>query len=177
MTLLAGIRRILARNRIVKPIWNTEVNYGLVGGGAGARPISTERQVGNVMRTFVLNAENRVSRVYWYSWDLLGMSNTPDGPGRPDDPHPGRPGVRHHPPLAARHPPGRLHAGQDEHLDLHLHHGDPDPPGRVEPEPVGDVKAPLRTSSVTTWSSAARTARAGSRVRVGVVPVMISSRR
>ena len=29
------------------------------------------------MRTYVLNAENRVSRVYWYSWDLLRMSNTP----------------------------------------------------------------------------------------------------
>jgi hypothetical protein len=25
----------------------------------------------------VLNAENGVSRVYWYSWDLLRMSNTP----------------------------------------------------------------------------------------------------
>ena len=77
MTLLAGIRKVLAKNRIVKPIWNTEVNYGLVGGGVGARPISTERQVGNVIRTFVLNASNKVSRVYWYSWDLLAMSNTP----------------------------------------------------------------------------------------------------
>ena len=70
MTLLAGIRKTLAKNRIVKPIWNTEVNYGLVGGGVGARPISTDRQVGNVIRTFVLNASNKVSRVYWYSWDL-----------------------------------------------------------------------------------------------------------
>ena len=47
MALLASICKVLAKNRIVKPIWNTEVNYGLVGGGVGARPpISTERQVG-----------------------------------------------------------------------------------------------------------------------------------
>ena len=39
------------------------------------------------------------------------------------------------------------------------------------------VKAPLRTSSVTSWSSAARTARAGTKIRVGAIPVMISSRR
>ena len=122
MTLLAGIRKFLAKNRIVKPIWNTEVNYGLIGGGAAARPISTERQVGNVIRTFVLNASNRVSRVYWYSWDLLGHDQHPAGPDRPDHAHPGRPGVHHLAQLAARHPSGRLLADQGEHLDLHVHH-------------------------------------------------------
>jgi hypothetical protein len=79
MALLGAVRRILARHGVQKPIWNTEVNYGLVGGtvaGAGVAPLSTDRQVSNVLRTFVLNAENRVSRVYWYSWDLLRMANT-----------------------------------------------------------------------------------------------------
>jgi hypothetical protein len=80
MTLLASVRAILRKYKVTKPIWNTEVNYGLVGGpeaGAAARPVSAEQQVGNVVRTYVLNAQNGVQRVYWYSWDLLGMSNTP----------------------------------------------------------------------------------------------------
>ncbi len=79
MALLRTVRRILARYDVHKPIWNTEVNYGMVGGptaGAGVAPLSADRQVSNVLRTFVLNAENRVSRVYWYSWDLLRMANT-----------------------------------------------------------------------------------------------------
>ena len=54
-----------------------ELRAGRRTGRPRRSPISTERQVGNVMRTFVLNAANRVSRVYWYSWDLLAMSNTP----------------------------------------------------------------------------------------------------
>lgn len=80
MTLLRQVRSFLNRKGIRKPIYNTEVNYGLVGGpqaGAAARSISNAKQVGNVIRTYVLNAENRVSRVYWYSWDLQNMSNTP----------------------------------------------------------------------------------------------------
>ena len=76
MDLLASVRRILARHHISKPIWNTEVNYGLVGGGQSVAPLAVDRQVANVLRTFVLNAGNRVARVYWYSWDLLGLANT-----------------------------------------------------------------------------------------------------
>ena len=131
------IRKILAKNRIVKPIWNTEVNYGLVGGGVGARPISTDRQVGNVIRTFVLNAANRVSRVYWYSWDLLGHVQHPDGPDRPDHAHPGRPGVQHLPQLAARRPPVGCTRAKTNTWTCTFTTAIHDPPGRVEPEPVG----------------------------------------
>jgi hypothetical protein len=80
MTLLSAVRAILSRRHVSKPVWNTEVNYGLVGGpsaGGTARTVSSARQVGNVLRTYVLNAQNRVSRVYWYSWDLLRIANTP----------------------------------------------------------------------------------------------------
>ncbi|HEX4699563.1 MAG TPA: hypothetical protein VH857_09420 [Actinomycetes bacterium] len=76
MTLLAATKVMLARLGVHRPIWNTEVNYGLTG-SSSVRPASTDRQVGNVVRTYVLNAENGVRRVYWYSWDLLGLSNTP----------------------------------------------------------------------------------------------------
>ena len=79
MELLAWVRSTLRRYGINKPIWNTEVNYGLIGGpnaGAPARRISAAKQQGNVVRTYVLNAQNGVRRVYWYSWDLLKMANT-----------------------------------------------------------------------------------------------------
>ena len=177
MALLAGIRKFLARNRIVKPIWNTEVNYGLIGAGAPARPISAERQVGNVMRTFVLNAGNRVNRVYWYSWDLLGMSNTPlVQPDQTTLTPAGQAFATSRSWLLGTRPAGCSRtkvntwtctfttASQIRRIVWN-------------PSRSVTVKAPLRTSSVTTWSSAARAARAGSKVRVGVVPVMISSRR
>jgi polysaccharide biosynthesis protein PslG len=79
MVILRQVRAILAKYKVSKPIYNTEVNYGMVGGpnaGAPAKQIPVQAQVANVARTYLLNAENHVSRVYWYSWDLVKMSNT-----------------------------------------------------------------------------------------------------
>jgi hypothetical protein len=76
MSLLREMRRILTARGVHKPIWNTEINYGLIGNGSNARNISLRRQAANVTRTYVLNAANRIRRVYWYSWDLQGLANT-----------------------------------------------------------------------------------------------------
>ena len=45
---------------MTKPVWNTEVNYGLSAGGVGARPraIGIDRQAAYVVRTYLLNAAN-----------------------------------------------------------------------------------------------------------------------
>jgi hypothetical protein len=62
-----------------KPIWNTEVNYGLQSGsqgGTAAARISEGRQAANVMRTYLLNAANGIKRVFWYRYD---MSRLPGG--------------------------------------------------------------------------------------------------
>ena len=75
MTLLAASRTMLRQAGVRKPIWNTEINYGLLGGGT-ARKISRDRQAAYVARTFMLNAVNNVKRVYWYSWDLQNLANT-----------------------------------------------------------------------------------------------------
>lgn len=59
-----------------KPIWNTEVNYGIRSGrfgGTRSVPISPARQAAYVIRTYLLNAANGVRRVYWYSWDLPAL--------------------------------------------------------------------------------------------------------
>jgi len=78
MTLLARSRRTLTAAHVNKPVWNTEVNYGLSAGGVGARPrtISADRQAAYVVRTYLLNAGARVQRVFWYSWDLDTIANT-----------------------------------------------------------------------------------------------------
>ena len=180
MTLLAAVRAILARYKVVKPIWNTEVNYGLVGGpvsGAAARPISSDRQVGNVMRTFVLNASNRVSRVYWYSWDLLGMSNTPLVQADQITLTPaGQAFATTRGWLLGARPVGCSRTRANTYTCTFT---TATQTRRIvwNPSRSVTVTAPVRTSSVTTWSSAVRSARAGTKVRVGVIPVMISSRR
>ena len=55
-----------------KPIWGTEVNYGVRSGPDGAvaaEPISDRRQVANVLRTYLLGAARGLGRVYWYRYD------------------------------------------------------------------------------------------------------------
>jgi hypothetical protein len=92
MVLLAATRELLSQEGVdqAKPIWNTEINYGLQG-GIPAEPAPEERQQGNVAKTYLLNAANGIERVYWYSWDLNTIADTllvgadaatPSGAGR-----------------------------------------------------------------------------------------------
>ena len=77
MKLLASSRSMLRALGVSKPIWNTEINYGLqIGGGGKARDITRRKEAAYVARTYVLNAANNVKRVYWYSWDLQKLANT-----------------------------------------------------------------------------------------------------
>lgn len=79
MALLSTARQILARHNVRKPIYNTEINYGLIGGArAGARAANVTRSTerGYVARTYLLNAQRLVSRVYWYGWTSHGLVNT-----------------------------------------------------------------------------------------------------
>jgi hypothetical protein len=71
MALLRLVRGLLAKAGVPasKPIWNTEVNYG-IGAGVPATPIPQARQVANVMRTYLLNAAQGVKRVDWYAYDM-----------------------------------------------------------------------------------------------------------
>lgn len=75
MRLLSASRRMLSRAGVRKPIWNTEINYGLLGGGT-AKNISRAREAAFASRTLVLNATHNVQRVFWYSWDLQALANT-----------------------------------------------------------------------------------------------------
>ena len=79
MTLLAAARTALAIRGVPrsKPLWNTEVNYGLATGGSGtSSAISADRQAAYVLRTYLLNAAAGVKRVDWYIWDRPSIGNT-----------------------------------------------------------------------------------------------------
>lgn len=77
MTLLAASRTMLRALHVTKPIWNTEINYGLqTGGGGTPARISAERQAAYVVRTYTLNAASGVKRMFWYSWGLQTLANT-----------------------------------------------------------------------------------------------------
>jgi hypothetical protein len=69
MAELAVDRKILAKHGVDKPLWDTEINYG-VKGGKKVRPSPASEQAAKVARTYLLNAGNGVQRVFWYAWDL-----------------------------------------------------------------------------------------------------------
>jgi polysaccharide biosynthesis protein PslG len=75
LSLLAEVKRRLHQAGVPasKPIWNTEVNYGLLSGalaGQHAEVISEARQASNVLRTYLLNAAHGVKRVFWFRYDM-----------------------------------------------------------------------------------------------------------
>jgi len=81
MELLDAMKTTLQKYGVEKPIWHTEINYGLT--GEQVNPAPEDVQVMNVVATYLLNAANGVERVYWYGWDQQGNVVTlmvePDG--------------------------------------------------------------------------------------------------
>jgi hypothetical protein len=75
MELLKQGRSLLSDAARKKPEWNTEINYGLLG-GATAKQISSAKQAAYVARTLLLNAGSPISRMYWYGWAQGGVANT-----------------------------------------------------------------------------------------------------
>jgi hypothetical protein len=81
LDLLVAARVRLDEHRVEKPIWNTEVNYGLT--GEAVEPAPEGDQQSKVARTFLLNAANDLRRTYWYGWDQQSNVDTllTDGTG------------------------------------------------------------------------------------------------
>jgi hypothetical protein len=180
MKLLAAVRVTLARYRIHKPIWNTEVNYGLVGGptaGGSAAAVSTDRQVANVLRTFVLNAANRVARVYWYAWDVRGIANTTlVAEDRTTLTPAGQAFLTARSWLLGSRPAGCTKARNGTWTCTFTTSTQT---RRVVWNPSGTVRygVPAGRTRLTTWSSVTSTRPTTSRVRVGVVPVLFTTPR
>jgi hypothetical protein len=99
MALLGPARNRLARAGVPHrmPLWASEINYGVRSGTPGqlaARPITRRHQAANVIRTYLLGAAHRLSRVFWYRYDWNELPASSGGgtlgntlltvPGRPD---------------------------------------------------------------------------------------------
>jgi hypothetical protein len=75
MKLLHRVKRLLTRVGVPrKPIWGTEINYGLNGHATAATPISERRQAANVIRTYVLAAARGLARMFWYRYDWASIA-------------------------------------------------------------------------------------------------------
>jgi polysaccharide biosynthesis protein PslG len=84
MRLLGDVRGVLRDAGVpaTKPVWATEINYGLKSGGPGqvaADPVSDRRQVANVLRTYLLGASRGLARVFWYRYDWNRLSDADGG--------------------------------------------------------------------------------------------------
>jgi hypothetical protein len=180
MQLLAAVRKILARHKVSKPIYNTEVNYGLVGGpeaGALARPIAGARQAGYVARTYLLNAQNGVSRVYWYAWDSHGMVNT-EMVGLDDVTvtEAGRSFAVVRSWIVGTRPAGCVRDRKGT-FTCTFTAGRATKRAVWNPTKSVSVAAPKKTRSVQTLAGVSNTFRAGRSVRVGEVPVLFTTSR
>jgi hypothetical protein len=180
MALLSATRVMLKHHKVTKPIWDTEVNYGLVGGptaGASVPAASTAKQVGNVLRTYVLNAENGVRRVYWYSWDLLGMSNTTlVQPDRITLTPAGQAFGTARSWLLGTRPAG---CRRDKKGTYTCSFTTAHETRKViwNPSRTTTVVAPKGTRSLAAWNSAPTARKKGAKIRVGIVPVLVRTAR
>lgn len=77
ITHIRWARKTLKKYGISKPIWNAEINYGIVGAHDPSPQLPEGLQAAYVARTYVLNAAENVKRVYWLLWGSvaeLGIS-------------------------------------------------------------------------------------------------------
>lgn len=76
MKLLGFAKRALPKAARGKPMWNTEINYGLIDGFTAAKDIPEAKEAAYAARTLLLNAAGSIRRVYWYTWAIGAIANT-----------------------------------------------------------------------------------------------------
>jgi hypothetical protein len=79
MRLLAQVKSLLRQDKVRAslPLWDSEINYGMhtgTLGGHAAAPVSDDVQVAYVIRTYLLNAAAGLKRVDWYAYDMGNLS-------------------------------------------------------------------------------------------------------
>lgn len=87
-TYINRARRALRDARApIRPLWDTEVNYGIKGPGRRYpdKDIGGNKAAIYVAQTYLDSVRRGVARTYWYSWsrktDLLGITMNPGYPG------------------------------------------------------------------------------------------------
>jgi len=85
---LAQFKTLLAlRGAPVKPIYDTELNYGLAGLGEGRRAIDDSTGAAYIAQSYIQSMQYGVDSTFWYLWtgtrgnfDLLGVQLDPSTP-------------------------------------------------------------------------------------------------
>lgn len=68
--LISELIRKMKERKIYRPVWSTELNYGLpIGGGGIAEKWSEWKQSAFMSRTWIIQHNAGAKRVYWYSWN------------------------------------------------------------------------------------------------------------
>ncbi|MDR7252070.1 hypothetical protein J2X46_001046 [Nocardioides sp. BE266] len=176
--LVKWLRRITSEQGFSGPIWIVEINYD-VNGPNPTVPISTDQQVANVVKTYVLNASIGTQRVYWHYWsrpkdNMNTAMLTDDGQLAP----PGKAfGVIQPWLIGTRAEECTITKNGDLYSCLFTRK-------RVERRVIWTVSGrkrmvavPERTKRVYSPDGTVRSLGSQKRVRAGVVPVMIESRR
>jgi polysaccharide biosynthesis protein PslG len=173
MEILEQMRAVLTENGVDKPIWNTEINYGLT--GLAVPPAPKDEQVMNVVATYLLNAANGVERVYWYGWDQQTNVGTllvePDG--------------------ATLTPAGKAFRTVQSWLvgstrvtcdkdaqgtwTCVLQHPEGERTVYWNPETTASVTLPDGASTIEQVGGRSRSAEAGQQIQVGKLPVMVQA--
>ncbi|MGC4110517.1 MAG: hypothetical protein QM747_08870 [Nocardioides sp.] len=66
--LIKDAGKILKKHKVKAPLWNVEINFGVVGGHAGGKHWSNTKQQQYLVRNYLLDAGASVARVYWLGW-------------------------------------------------------------------------------------------------------------
>jgi hypothetical protein len=82
---LGQFKTMLAlRGAPVKPIWDTELNYGLGGLGEGVRPIDDATGAAYIAQSYIQSIQYGIDTTFWYMWtgtrgyfDILGAQLDP----------------------------------------------------------------------------------------------------
>jgi hypothetical protein len=85
---LGQFKTMLAlRGAPVKPIWDTELNYGLAGLGEGVRRIDDVTGAAYIAQSYIQSIQYGIDSTFWYMWtgtrgyyDLLGAQLDPSTP-------------------------------------------------------------------------------------------------
>lgn len=188
IALLNAAKRYLTKYKVNKPIYNTEINYGFQTGALARRaiPITNQYQAAYASRTLVLNAGNRISRVYWYHWDM--KYNGTVGGSQGNTLMVASNGYTLSPAgkawkvtrgwLQGSRPKGCTKDRYGTYTCTFQY-----PTGKAlkrimwNPTRNITVKAPAYTTSYYKIDNVKRAAKKGTRIRVGVVPLMIRSSR
>jgi hypothetical protein len=160
-----------------KPIWDTELAYGLASGGEFIRG---DRAIGYVARGLIIDAGFGMSRAFWYSWEdhsWGGLYVSSDNLVAPSQPGLALRWV-HDLLLGARVSPCQQGSGAIRYVwtcRIRLANGsDALAAWATKGGPV--IELPAGTSSVRSLSGSAEAAKPGQSTRLGPIPIIVLGR-